>query len=250
MAAQGDPAAAQRATQFFQEGSNQAILRGVVKGPEGVSAKEQAETEKIRLQSQEIQQKLNAGEKPKKEEIQKQVNVLRKDIATAGKSFELVRAANNRIKRTGNKGTPASDISLVFNFMKMNDPGSTVREGEFATAQNAEGVPGRIVNMYNQLLEGTRLNPDQRLDFMSQSEGLFTAQRDAFDTQIDNTLQQADQDQIPRVRVLGKSRLKEFMNRRKNPKPIGGGDVADVPPALDLSQLSLDELIKLRQKAQ
>ena len=162
-----------------------------------------------------------SGRKP--EDVQKQINVLRKDITNAGKDFAKIEAAKNRITKTGRKGTAASDISLVFNFMKMNDPGSTVREGEFATAQNATGVDGRVVNLYNRLREGTRLSAPQREDFISQSEGLFDAQRDAFDSQIGNILQQADQDQIPRVRVFGEKRLKAFDKREssRNAAPTG-----------------------------
>jgi len=39
----------------------------------------------------------------------------------------------------------------------MLDPGSVVRESEFATAQNAAGVPDQVRNMYNKVLSGTRL---------------------------------------------------------------------------------------------
>ena len=60
-------------------------------------------------------------------------------------------------------------ISLIFGFMKMLDPGSVVREGEFATAQNAASIPDRIRNAYNRALEGTRLNPQQREMFKSAS---------------------------------------------------------------------------------
>lgn len=155
-------------------------------------------------------------------DTQKQVNVLRKTIFDAGKDFRKVEASKNRIVKTGRKATAASDISLVFNFMKMNDPGSTVREGEFATAQNAAGVPGRIVSLYNNLLEGTRLNPVQREDFVTQSEDLFAAQRESFDTVIGDVLQQADEDSIERQRVIGKKRLSAFEKRlKRQPVTIG-----------------------------
>ena len=55
----------------------------------------------------------------------------------------------------------------------MLDPGSTVREGEFANAQNAAGVPDQIRNLYNKLITGERLNPTQRADFLSQAEAQF-----------------------------------------------------------------------------
>jgi len=145
---------------------------------------------------------------------QKQVNALRQSLKPFEKEFSQVEAARNRIQLSGRKGTAASDISLIFNFMKMNDPGSTVREGEFATAQNAAGVDDRVINLYNSLREGTRLAPDQREDFIGQSESLFEAQQQSFDTNIGNMLQQADEDNIPRVRVLGQKRLDEFTARQ------------------------------------
>ena len=65
------------------------------------------------------------------------------------------------------------DMALIFNFMKMLDPGSTVREGEFASAQNTGGVDDKIINLYNQALKGTRLNTSQRAGLRAQANGLF-----------------------------------------------------------------------------
>lgn len=73
------------------------------------------------------------------------------------------------------KSTPASaagDISFIFQYMKMLDPGSVVREGEFATAQNAAGVDQQILNLYNRALSGQRLNPKQRQDFLGTASQL------------------------------------------------------------------------------
>lgn len=61
---------------------------------------------------------------------------------------------------------PSDDIALIFSFMKTLDPGSTVREGEYATAKNAGSVPESVVNTYNQILNGKFLNDDQRRNFI------------------------------------------------------------------------------------
>lgn len=183
---------------------------------------------------------------------QKQVNALRKDIFNVSKSFRQVEEANERIKKSGAKGTAASDISLIFNFMKINDPGSTVREGEFATAQNAAGVPDRAINLYNNLLKGTRLSALQRQDFISQSQTLFQGQRDATDNQIGNILQQADQDSIDRVRVFGKNRLADFNQRQVSRQTITapqdqqpGGQIPTVTSQAEFDALSPgDEFIE------
>lgn len=55
----------------------------------------------------------------------------------------------------------------------MLDPGSTVREGEFATAQNAGGVGTRLISLYNNIRDGTRLTDDQRADFVGRATGLY-----------------------------------------------------------------------------
>lgn len=63
---------------------------------------------------------------------------------------------------------PSDDIALIFTFMKTLDPGSTVREGEFATAANAGGIPDRIIATYNKALKGEFLADDeQRNNFIN-----------------------------------------------------------------------------------
>jgi hypothetical protein len=102
---------------------------------------------------------------------------LRREFATLAKPYFEMRDAFSRIEASVERVSPAGDMALIFNFMKMLDPGSVVREGEFATAQNAAGVPERILNTYNRLLSGERLNPTQRTDFVDQARRLLGAQQ-------------------------------------------------------------------------
>jgi len=62
--------------------------------------------------------------------------------------------------------TGATDVSLIFGFMKTIDPGSTVREGEFATAENTRGIPEEIRSRYNKIVSGERLSTQQRANFL------------------------------------------------------------------------------------
>lgn len=105
---------------------------------------------------------------------------LRKEFATLAKPFFEVRDAFNRVEGASRKPSAAGDLALIFNYMKMLDPGSVVREGEFATAQNAAGIPSRIVALYNNVLRGERLADDQRADFVGQARGLFKVQSDQY----------------------------------------------------------------------
>lgn len=88
------------------------------------------------------------------------------EFATIGNAYQNVQAA----ARTP---SAAGDLSLIFAYMKMLDPGSVVREQEFANAQNAAGVPDQIRNLYNRILSGERLNETQRADFTGQAQNLY-----------------------------------------------------------------------------
>jgi uncharacterized protein (DUF697 family) len=78
------------------------------------------------------------------------------------KKFQEVKDSVNQIIGLSSEQTPMAGIASVFTFMKILDPGSTVREGEAASAQNAAGVPERIRNYYNQLVSGNGLSVSQR----------------------------------------------------------------------------------------
>ena len=66
-----------------------------------------------------------------------------------------------------------ADVSMVFNYMKMLDPGSTVREGEYATAKNTSGIAQGILNEYNKAVGGGFLSDAQRRDFRQMAWKLF-----------------------------------------------------------------------------
>jgi hypothetical protein len=122
-------------------------------------------------------QRVNEAKKPggSFEDEQK----LRKEFESNAKTHLDVRRGFQRV--LASKDDAAGDISLIFGYMKMLDPGSVVREGEFATAQNAAGIPDMVRNMYNRALEGTRLNADQRTMFKGQAQSLYDASSKEYD---------------------------------------------------------------------
>lgn len=103
---------------------------------------------------------------------------LRGELTKQRGDFFKVRDAFARVEASAQDPSPAGDLALIFNFMKILDPGSTVREGEFANAQNAGGVDDRIQSLYNSIIRGTRLTEAQRADFTSRAGQLFAAQSD------------------------------------------------------------------------
>jgi len=95
----------------------------------------------------------------------------RKEYSDQTKGYQEVKSAYGRVLASDQ--TAAGDIALIFNYMKMLDPGSVVREGEFVTAQNAGGIDAKVYNLYNRLVSGERLKPEQRKMFTKQAERLY-----------------------------------------------------------------------------
>lgn len=96
-------------------------------------------------------------------------NDLAKRFTNETKSFKDGQEAFGRVRTAvaaGQMDTGAADLALVFSYMKMLDPGSVVRETEFANAQNSAGVPGYVRNVWNKLRNGQFLTNQQRQDFL------------------------------------------------------------------------------------
>jgi len=100
---------------------------------------------------------------------------LRGEFLKQSQDFVAVRDGYSRLQAASRDQTGASDIALVYGFMKMLDPGSVVREGEFATAANAGGIPDRVIALYNSVLNGEKLSDDVRASFLQQGQRQFEA---------------------------------------------------------------------------
>jgi hypothetical protein len=121
---------------------------------------------------------------PTKPELFDVASKLRGEYNSQSKEFVGVANAYQRIKDSSTDPSAAGDLALIFNYMKVLDPGSTVREGEFATAQNAGSVPARIWAQYNKIMSGERLAPDQRNDFVSRATKLYQGAEARWDSGI------------------------------------------------------------------
>lgn len=108
-------------------------------------------------------------------------NKLRDEYQTQSKTFIKVRDAFSKVNAAAKDPTAAGDIALVYSYMKILDPDSVVREGEFATAQNAASIPDRVLNAYNKALQGERLNDKQRADMVNQAKKVYESQKESQD---------------------------------------------------------------------
>ena len=93
------------------------------------------------------------------------------DLSAAERNFSV-------IETSASDNSGAGDIALVTSFMKMLDPGSVVRETEFATAANAGGLLARLGTIANKVENGQFLTPQQRTDFQRLANKYLTAARE------------------------------------------------------------------------
>lgn len=144
--------------------------------------REDAKAEKIAEREQELALKREERENKRVTEQRKLSQGLAKELRAhpvTRKTNEVV-SANQRILRAAEQDSAAGDLALIFNYMKVLDPGSTVREGEFANAENSAGVPERIRAQYNKTISGQRLTPTMRADFVDTASQLTMGQLDRY----------------------------------------------------------------------
>lgn len=178
-------------------------LQLMVFGP--TNERDQLEMEKLRA---EIDAAKNSG--PFKDNKQRfdATTSLRKEFTGLNKTFRDVEAAFGRVQtavqnaKENPGGQGVSDVALIFNYMKMLDPGSVVREGEFATAEQTAGIPARIRNLYNKMVDGGRLNDAQRNEFLNMAAGLYNREKQTYDSISQQFRGLAQQNQLDPNQVL------------------------------------------------
>jgi len=100
---------------------------------------------------------------------------LRGEIAKASTDFRKQEGAWTRVQASAVDPSPAGDLALIFNFMKVLDPGSTVREGEFAQVGAAGNLPTQAQRFFDQWATGQKLTSGQRKDVVDRAGKLFNA---------------------------------------------------------------------------
>lgn len=100
----------------------------------------------------------------------------------ATKDFSKQSKAMERIVASAKDPSAAGDLALIFNYMKMLDPGSVVRESEFRTAEGARAwfgeykgnkIPSIFLKYILKAQTGEMLLPSQRQDFVGRAEEIY-----------------------------------------------------------------------------
>ncbi|MDD4984867.1 MAG: hypothetical protein PHQ43_03615 [Dehalococcoidales bacterium] len=150
----------------------------------------------------------------------KNAQQLRSEFLKQSGTFTEVRDGYNRVLSSND--TAAGDVSLLFGYMKVLDPGSVVREGEFATAENTAGVPERIRQMYNKAISGDRLSNKQRKAFREQTKNLFEAAQIQHQTTVEEYTRLAERIGVdPTLVIVDLEQAQKLAARPKLKAPDG-----------------------------
>lgn len=94
-----------------------------------------------------------------------QEKALRGEYVQRTQRYNDVSAAYDTIKASADAASGAGDLSLITAFMKMLDPGSVVRETEFANARDTAGLLDRLKAVATKVQNGQFLSQEQRKEF-------------------------------------------------------------------------------------
>lgn len=166
-------------------------------------------------------------------------NGLRNQYLGQAKTFQDTARAANAVRSLSAEMNPAEQMALIFSTMKMLDPGSTVREGEYANAQNTTGAMGQLWNMYNKAKDGKFLDPTQINNFRNMVESQYVAAEESYGRTYDHYRGLAE-----RYR-MDPDMIQDFRLQQRGGDDAGGDPLqsADIPGALQgkLSQEDLDD---------
>ena len=138
-------------------------------------------------------------------------NTLRKGYDAQSKPFTDMERSFNRIYNSDSNGV--GDMSLMFAYMKLLDPASTVREGEIATLENAGGVPNAIISAYNKAKGTGKISDKMRKMIKAQSRKFYDAEYSKQKDRYDNAASTANKYGLDSVNITGK--MPAYMELKK-----------------------------------
>jgi hypothetical protein len=157
--------------------------------------------------------KANGGVDPEKKFTQEEK--IRKEWQGRSKMYSELQGTFNTLQASANSANGPGDIALITGFMKMLDPGSVVRETEFATARDTAGLFTQLQNRLEKAQNGQLLSPQQRREYVALSQKY-----------LDSAQTKANQEKKDLGIVV--------KNYRLNPENVFGSEQPAAPPPAPL----------------
>lgn len=119
------------------------------------------------------------------------------EFSSESRPFYTVQTQYRILQENAKSNTPAGSIALTFAFMKMNDPTSSVMQGEAARVENAGGTPEWMRNLYNKVLKTGVLSPENRRQFLATGATIYNSSVAEHQERVQNFTRRAQQLDIP-----------------------------------------------------
>lgn len=146
---------------------------------------------------------------------------LRGEYQRATDEYRTVKQAFKKVEASLAENTGIGDVGGIFGVMKIFDPGSTVREGEAATVQNSGGVPEQMRGLYNRVITGERLTPEQRRQISSVARAQFETYEQGYQDRTGEYIGMAEQYGLNPSNVVGNESPRRPAARQSTPAPSG-----------------------------
>ena len=157
----------------------------------------------IKPEQQPAAPKKAGGSAPPKPATISELTGLSKSFSQETKDDSAVAGSWRTLHSNAALGTPAGDIAVIYAYMKLQDPTSVVREGEFATAQNAGGIHETIRARLNQAIGAGRLTPQLRSEILGSAKATLNSRRSQFSAKQDRFTKLAKSKGIDPELVIG-----------------------------------------------
>jgi hypothetical protein len=152
---------------------------------------------------------------------------------------DVMREAIKKIETSGNRATGAGDLALIFNYMKMLDPNSVVRESEFRSAADARSffsrqviqdengnyttksgavLPAFLVQAFQKAdpdAKGAFLLPEQRKEFVNSAGELYEGQLEVQMGEDQKIIDRAKDREVDYRKVVGRKTAQEELEERR-----------------------------------
>lgn len=153
---------------------------------------------------------------------------IRKEYQTRTGKYRELDGTFTNINQSAIAANGPGDIALITSFMKMLDPGSVVRETEFAIGRDTAGLYANLQNQLQKAQKGSFLNATQRKQYVDLSQQYLDAAK-----------KRANEEKESLGRVV--------KNYELNPENVFGID-ASAPAAAPLTAAEQAELAALRNR--
>jgi len=172
-----------------------------------------------------LEAQANAGKQAQRQFEQE--NTLRDEFQKLTSDFRIVQTSFENIRSAAKANDGAGDMSLLYNYVRLLDPTSVVRESEFAAAAASGSLGERVQTAYERIASGARMPESLRQSFIREGRNLYNNQLNSHNTVADQYEQLARDNGLEPKRVV--TRFARPQDDAQPPPP----DLSKKPPGFD-----------------